>query len=104
MSYRSLLGLCLLLLISGYVHSSIGTPSIAADGIGNLYRESPMAGHPALLAKRWDELSEQDKRRINEARDRYERMPRDKKQNLREKWERMPAREKEKYRIERKKR
>lgn len=98
---RSLLAICPLLLIpvSGYSHLA-ETVSVRASEVSHPFAASH-APH-FLLVKKWDDLSERDKRRIREAQDRYERMPRDKRENLREKWERMPAREKEKYRIERK--
>jgi len=59
-------------------------------------------GNYFLLAKKWDELSDQEKKRVKQAQDRYQKLPPDKKEKLREKWEKMPKKEKEKYRLEKK--
>jgi len=62
------------------------------------------AGHPQLLAKKWKDLSDQEKKRIREAKEKYDRLPADRQENLRRKWEDMPKKEKEKYQLERKRR
>ena len=53
------------------------------------------------LAKKWDELSPEEKRRVREAKERYRKLPEDKQEKLREKWEKMPKDEREKYKLER---
>ena len=54
-----------------------------------------------LLAKKWDELSREEKKKVKEARDKYKKLPREKKDKLRKKWEDMPREEREKYKLER---
>ena len=53
-----------------------------------------------LLAKKWDELSPEEKKRVKEARDRYRKLPNDKKKRLRDRWEKMPKKERDKYKLE----
>lgn len=69
---------------------------------GSLYNDPWNTGSQLLAAKKWDELSDQEKKRVKEAQDRYQKLPQDKKEKLRKKWEKMPEREKEKYRLEKK--
>jgi len=56
---------------------------------------------PLLLAKRWEDLTPEEKERVKEAKERYKNLPDDKKERLRKKWENMPKDEKEKYKLER---
>jgi hypothetical protein len=57
-----------------------------------------------FLAKKWEELSDQEKQRVRQAKERYQQLPQDRQEQLRRKWEKMPEQEKEKYRLERKRR
>lgn len=55
-----------------------------------------------LLTKKWDELSEEEKKRVQEARDHYKKLPPEKKEQLRKKWEKVPPEEKKKYKLDKK--
>lgn len=57
---------------------------------------------PLLLTKKWDDLSEEEKKRVREARDRYKQLPPEKKEQLRKKWEKVPPEEKKKYKLDKK--
>lgn len=54
------------------------------------------------LAKKWEDLSDKDKKRVREAKERYDKLPNKRKTKLREKWENMPPEEKKKYRLDKK--
>ncbi len=60
------------------------------------------SGRSLLVAKKWDELSSEEKKRIREAEKKYKKLPQEKKEKLRKKWEKMPEKEREKYKIEKK--
>ncbi|MFA5632238.1 MAG: DUF3106 domain-containing protein [Porticoccaceae bacterium] len=53
-----------------------------------------------LLSKRWEDLSDREKQRVREAKEKYERLPAERQENLRRKWEKMPEQEKDKYRLD----
>jgi Protein of unknown function (DUF3106) len=55
-----------------------------------------------LTAKKWDELSDKEKRKVKEAKEKYRKLPKEDRQKLREKWEKMPQKEREKYKLEKK--
>lgn len=58
-------------------------------------------GHVQLLTKKWDDLSQDEKKRVREAKERYRNLPEDRQERLREKWEKMPKKERDKYKLER---
>lgn len=87
--------LCLLLLIPSQALA-------ARQQIPPHYNDHWNTDSQLLVAKKWDDLSDREKKRVKEAQDRYQKLPQDKKEKLRQKWEKMPEREKEKYRLEKK--
>lgn len=65
---------------------------------------APWEGNPKnvqLLTKKWEELSQDEKKRVREAKERYKSLPEDRQERLREKWENMPKNERDKYKLER---
>lgn len=62
---------------------------------------APFTGWQLASGKKWEELSEEEKRRIRDARERYRRLPPEKQEELRRKWKELPDRKKERYRLER---
>jgi len=82
------------------------TLSIAVPGLADSIRsvKSPFEfsslSHSQQLAKRWEDLSDREKQRVREAKEKYDRLPPERKENLRKKWEQMPKQEKEKYRLD----
>jgi len=55
---------------------------------------------PILLAKKWEELSPTEKRRVKDAQDKYRKLPNKKQKKLRDEWDKMPKRERDKYKLE----
>ena len=53
------------------------------------------------LAKKWDELSSEEKKKVREAQERYKQLPQEKKQKLKKKREKVPDKETDKYKLER---
>lgn len=93
------------------MQSALAVQPTRTDGEANTGKEPYISGvspwHtpnglPRTLVKKWDDLSPEEKRKVQEARDRYKDLPKDKKEKLRKKWEDMPEEEKEKYKLERK--
>lgn len=62
---------------------------------------TPVTAWQLASGKKWEELSEEEKKRIHDARDKYRRLPPEKQEELRRKWEDLPDRKKERYRLER---
>lgn len=96
------------MLLKGFVIALMLAPTIALAGLGKPYapermhQQNPESGNPhLLLAKKWDELSDDERKRIKDAKERYQKLPPEKKEQLRNKWENMSPKEKEKYRLER---
>lgn len=55
-----------------------------------------------FMAKKWDELSDNEKKRIKDAKEKYRKLPSDEQKKLRKKWEKMSPKEREKYKLEKK--
>ncbi len=80
-------------------------PDFAVDVAAGRGAASSPWGAPPLpftLVKKWDDLSPEEKKRVKEARERYQKLPDDRQEKLRRKWEEMPKQEREKYKIDRK--
>ncbi len=74
------------------------------DRADNSAATAPWESRPQdvqLLTKKWEELSQDDKKRVREAKERYRSLPEDRQERLREKWENMPKNERDKYKLER---
>ena len=99
MTRRLLVVTLLLSTLSLWASAGTAQPSHNPWGASVLRQDRTQA---IQLAKKWDDLSEKEKKRVREAKERYERLPDKKREKLREKWERMPPKEKEKYRLEKK--
>ncbi len=61
----------------------------------------PATGWQLASRKKWEELSDEEKRRIREVREQYRKLPPEKQEELRRKWQDLPDRKKERYRLER---
>ncbi|GIX30861.1 MAG: hypothetical protein KatS3mg124_1333 [Porticoccaceae bacterium] len=53
------------------------------------------------LARNWEELTPEERRRILEARERFKNLPEKEKKKLVERWKQLPEEERARYRVER---
>lgn len=89
-------------LLIAIVFVALSFPAFSYSPTYNSGYDPVSVAEPLLLSKKWDELSDKEKKRIKDAKEKYRKLPADEQQKLRKKWEKMSPKEREKYKLEKK--